>query len=64
MEFWLFRMEIQDLKVEALQSCGGSSNMTAYAYGRGGKKNLFSGTATKSGKIFCELSTQILYNLN
>ena len=31
---------------------------------RGGKNILFSGTATKSGKIFCELSTQILYNLN
>jgi hypothetical protein len=26
---------------------------------RGGEKKLFSGTATKSGKIFCELSMQI-----
>jgi hypothetical protein len=35
-----------------------------YKIPRGGKNILFSGTATKSGKIFCELSTQILYNLN
>jgi hypothetical protein len=31
---------------------------------RGGKNILFSGTATKSVKIFCELSTEILYNLH
>jgi hypothetical protein len=31
---------------------------------RGGKNILFSGTAMQSEKIFCELSTQLLYNLN
>jgi hypothetical protein len=31
---------------------------------RGGKNYLFSGTTTKHVKIFCELSMQILYNLN
>jgi hypothetical protein len=40
------------------------SKLDLYIAIRGGKNILFSGTATKSGKIFCELSTQILYNLN
>jgi hypothetical protein len=38
---------------------GDGARMTS----RGGKNIPLSGTATKSGKIFCELSTQTLYNL-
>jgi hypothetical protein len=40
------------------------SGISGIVIHRGGKNILFSGTATKSGKIFGELSTQILYNLN
>ena len=39
------------------------TDITYMQYTRGGKNILFSGTATKNGEIFCELSTQILYNL-